>query len=213
VISREFHTLLRDDPRARRVFKDPKLLDRLTVLVEDYAAGPTREWRRLARVVFPKVGEKGAALTRALGQVEHLMRDETIVLLLSWADGGTIAGTFRSPVWNHKMRAAGGYDRWMEALAELRALAQACADLKWYRGRGRVVDVWRRVFCRDVARALHAAGHKHMSGRDGVFAGVLTAALSVADQRAPEDVFPLVRKAIADLDDTEGASIRRAVEF
>jgi hypothetical protein len=190
--------LLRAEEITRPLLKNSELMNDLGAIVAALAAGGQRATtlRALGSVPLAKVGPKGRALARALTEVERLVREQPMATILTWIDGGTAAGV-RSPVWNPKMRAAGGIGSWLEALGELRSQAQTCAAVKWNRDRrGRPPDPLREQLCSEVARALDRAGLELAKGRDGLFARVLVAALTAAEWNVPEDVFPLLRKAL-----------------
>jgi hypothetical protein len=196
----DLRALLEDEPRTRHLLDNPRLMLRLDALVG--ALSPGGEWKRLrddlGPISWPKVAAQGRALGRALEDVERLMCEEPMATILKWADGHAPARGLRALVWNPKVRAVGGFGPWLEALGEIRSIAHGCTlgEGEWKRERGRPSDPWRDRFCVEIAEALGEAGEKVSKSRDGAFACVLTFALIVAEGKAPEDVFPLVRRAV-----------------
>lgn len=199
-VAADLRAMLEDDELTRRLLGNAELMGRLDALVG--ALSPEGEWSRLRSdlgpISWPKVAAQGRALERALEDAERLMREEPMATVLKWVDGRAPARGLRALVWNPKIRTMGGFGAWLEALGELRSIAHGCTlnEGEWKREPGRPSDPWRDRFCLEIAEALAEAGEKLAKSRDGAFARVLTVALTVAEGRAPEDVFPLVRRAL-----------------
>ena len=65
------------------------------------------------------------------------------------------------------------------------------------RKRGRSVDLLRLRLVGDVARVLAASGIRITKSRSGTFAMVLAVVLVAAEGTAPEDLFPIIKQALA----------------
>lgn len=208
-------TALRDniarEPLLRPLLKKGALMRRLEELVAGYSpGGPWWIARPLVELQWTAVAPKGRALARALDDVEALMTSEPLATLLALSDGREVAGLTAPEAFQAAtLRACGGLQQWLAALRELRQHSHALGGLDHRPGRGNTPDAFRDRFCVEVAEALIDANVRPTTQREGGFALVLRAALEAAERIPPQDLRPLVVKAIETLE-AEGKLQRRA---
>ena len=198
-VTEDLRAWLALDARTRPLLDNAKLMGRLDALVTALSPeGEVVEIRGdLGPIQWPKVAAQGRALKRDSKTSSASCTRSRWERILKWADGQAPARGLVSLVWNPKIRAVGGFGPWLEALGELRSIAHGCTlnEGEWKRDRGPLRSLagsllprdrrgarrGRREACQEPKRRVRARPHGCPHGRGG---------------RDPEDVFPLVSKAL-----------------